>query len=63
MSGILGSITGILGSLFGNLIQSWEDLTPQPRNHLSYPKLLSHQNQKIRRKRKAAMRLPMKEEI
>ncbi|PKK63428.1 hypothetical protein RhiirC2_788921 [Rhizophagus irregularis] len=30
MSGILGSITGILGSLFGNLIPSWEDLSPQP---------------------------------
>lgn len=30
MSRILGSITGILGSLFGNFIPSWEDLTPQP---------------------------------
>ncbi|CAG8851728.1 13985_t:CDS:1, partial [Racocetra persica] len=28
MSGILSTITGVLGRLFGNLLPSWEDPTP-----------------------------------
>src|SRR3990170_1998636 len=30
MSGLLGSITGALGSLFGKILPSWGDPTPQP---------------------------------
>jgi hypothetical protein len=64
MSGLLSSITGALGRLFGNLLPSWGDPAPVPPETTS-PNLLNHQYQKKSRKQNqrgtAIMRPPMKE--